>query len=130
MQAKIGSLIISDQVGAKYPFLDLLGGEGVGEAAQDRHVEQRDDGQGEGPADAAVTQLVVVSLRNVLVKIFGSCEKYLLLTWEPHTPRTSSLSQPAGKERRPMRRLRPDRNCREPQILNTSLDLRQCSITC
>ena len=49
-------------MGAKYPFLDLLGGEGVGEAAQDGHVEQRDDRQGEGPADAAITQLVVVSL--------------------------------------------------------------------
>ena len=110
-------------MGAKYPFLDLLGGEGVGEAAQDGHVEQRDDRQGEGPADAAVAQLVVVSLQNVHVKIFGSCGKYLLLTCDPHTPRTSSLSQPAGKERRPMRRLSPDRNCREPQILNTSLDL-------
>ena len=42
--------------------LDLLAGQGVGQAAQDRHVKQSDDGQGEGPTDSAVTQLEVVRL--------------------------------------------------------------------
>ncbi len=43
--------------------LDLLAGQGVGQAAQDSHVEQGNDGQGEGPADPAVTQLVVIRLQ-------------------------------------------------------------------
>ena len=43
--------------------LDLLAGQGVGQAAQDGHVEQGDDGEGESPADPAVTQLVVIRLQ-------------------------------------------------------------------
>ena len=49
--------------------LDLLAGQGVGQAAQDGHVEQGNDGQGEGPADPAVTQLVVVRLQVGIVYI-------------------------------------------------------------
>ena len=44
--------------------LDLLAGQGVGQAAQDGHVKKGDDGQGEGPADPAVTQLVVIRLER------------------------------------------------------------------
>ena len=105
--------------------LDLLAGQGVGQAAQDGHVKQGDDGQGEGPADPAVTQLVVIRLERDIIKSFVKSALFIISTSEPHTPRTSSLSQPAGKERRPIRRLSPERNCIEPQILNTSLDLRR-----
>ena len=105
--------------------LDLLAGQGVGQAAQDSHVKQGDDGQGECPADPAVTQLVVIRLEMDIISSFVICQGCIILfTSEPHTPRTSSLSQPAGKERRPIRRLSPERNCIEPQILNTSLDLK------
>ena len=44
--------------------LDLLAGQGVGQEAQDSHVEKGNDGQGEGPADPAVTQLVVIRLQE------------------------------------------------------------------
>ena len=51
--------------------LDLLAGQGVGQAAQDSHVKQGDDGQGECPADPAVTQLVVIRLEMDTIRSLG-----------------------------------------------------------
>ena len=50
--------------------LDLLAGQGVGQASQDGHVKQGDDGQGEGPANPAVTQLVVIRLEMDMNRLF------------------------------------------------------------
>lgn len=42
--------------------LELLGGQSQGEEAEDEGVQQGDDGQGEGPADATGAQLIIVCL--------------------------------------------------------------------
>ena len=61
--------------------LQLLGGEGEGEEAEDDGVEEGDDGESEGPANTTRSQLVIISLGSthsshlVIVPASGEAEE-------------------------------------------------------